>query len=107
MEQGSLMDRRLGSELLIPAASLSIFNTLSIVLLIPLYDRGLVPLLKRMGIRISNLARIGAPAWPECSACGFVRHSDPQGVATGCVLVLVCGVQGEQLQALQCLVSLS
>lgn len=59
VEQGELMDRYLGRGLQIPAASLSIFNTLSIVVLIPLYDRGLVPLLKRCGVRISELARIG------------------------------------------------
>ena len=61
VEQGSVMDRRMGDGWKIPAASLSLFNTLSIIVLIPLYDRGLVPLLRRMGIKISLLSRIGAP----------------------------------------------
>ena len=64
VEQGEVMDRRLGRGVQIPAASLAIFNTLSIVVLIPLYDRGLVPLLARCGVSISHLARIGAPPPP-------------------------------------------
>ena len=59
VEQGSVMDRRLGDGWKIPAASLSLFNTLSIIVLIPLYDRGLVPLLRRLGMKISLLSRIG------------------------------------------------
>lgn len=42
-----------------PAASLALFNTLSIILLIPIYDRGLVPLLRRFGTKLSLLSRIG------------------------------------------------
>ena len=83
MEQGSVMDRRMGDGWKIPAASLSLFNTLSIIVLIPLYDRGLVPLLRRLGIKISLLSRIGtarlAHAWrlhigalhAQCQPAGY------------------------------------
>ena len=73
VEQGAVMDRivvwRGHRELDIPAASLSVFNTLSIIVLIPIYDRGLVPLLRRLGCRISHLQRIGARMrlWWICS----------------------------------------
>ena len=43
----------------VPAASLALFNTLSIILLIPVYDRGLVPLLRRFGTKLTLLSRIG------------------------------------------------
>eukprot|EP00891_Asterochloris_glomerata_P003785 jgi/Astpho2/3785/Aster-04319 len=72
VEQGSQMDRRItfprfsifghyvrGGQLRIPAASLALFNTVSIIALIPLYDRGLVPLLSRFGKKLSLLQRIG------------------------------------------------
>ena len=45
----------------VPAASLALFNTLSIILLIPVYDRGLVPLLRHFGTKLTLLSRIGAP----------------------------------------------
>ena len=54
------MDRRVTTGFDIPAASLALFNTLSIIVLIPLYDRGLVPMLRRCGTRITLLQRIGA-----------------------------------------------
>lgn len=60
IEQGTQMDRRVTPGFDIPAASLALFNTLSIIVLIPLYDRGLVPLLRRFGSRVSLLQRIGA-----------------------------------------------
>ncbi|KAK9791573.1 hypothetical protein WJX73_008951 [Symbiochloris irregularis] len=63
VEQGAVMDRMVywkGHEKFdIPAASLAVFNTLSIIILIPIYDRGLVPLLRRLGCKISHLQRIG------------------------------------------------
>ncbi len=57
--QGALMNREVGgSGFTVPAASLALFNTLGIILLIPLYDR-LVVLLRRYGKKISLLQRIG------------------------------------------------
>lgn len=60
VEQGVVMDREtFGGGFTIPAASLAIFNTLGIILLIPLYDRGLVPLLRYFGLKLTHLQRIG------------------------------------------------
>jgi peptide/histidine transporter 3/4 len=61
--QGAGMDRRLalpgGRAFVVPAASLSVVNTLAIVALIPLYDRLLVPALRRAGRPMTHLRRIG------------------------------------------------
>ena len=58
--QGANMDRNMfGGKFVIPSASLSLFNTISIITLIPIYDRGVVPLLKKFGIKITHLQRIG------------------------------------------------
>ncbi|KAK9806330.1 hypothetical protein WJX72_010466 [[Myrmecia] bisecta] len=60
VEQGAAMDRDLpGGRFRIPAASLAIFNTVSIIVLIPIYDRGLVPLLRHFGKKLTQLQRIG------------------------------------------------
>lgn len=56
------MDRYIsigGRGFLIPAASMPLFDTGSILLLIPLYNNGLKPLLKHMNCDLSTLARIG------------------------------------------------
>ena len=59
--QGANMDRNMfGGRFVIPSASLSLFNTISIIALIPVYDRGVVPLLQKAGIKITHLQRIGA-----------------------------------------------
>ncbi|KAL4443298.1 hypothetical protein ABPG75_011035 [Micractinium tetrahymenae] len=61
--QGVLMDRSVplpgGRSFVIPAASLSMINTLAIVVLIPMYDKLLVPLLRKLGKPITLLQRIG------------------------------------------------
>lgn len=58
--QGANMDRSMfGGRFVIPSASLSLFNTISIIALIPIYDRGVVPLLQKFGIKITHLQRIG------------------------------------------------
>ncbi|KAL4423412.1 hypothetical protein ABPG77_009990 [Micractinium sp. CCAP 211/92] len=61
--QGVLMDRSVplpgGRRFVIPAASLSMINTLAIVMLIPMYDKLLVPLLRKLGRPITLLQRIG------------------------------------------------
>ena len=43
VEQGKMMDRSVGS-FTIPAASLSLFNHVSIIILVPIYDRIIVPI---------------------------------------------------------------
>lgn len=60
VEQGTQMDRHMfGGKIQIPAASLALFNTISIIALIPVYDRLLVPGLRYFGKKISLLQRIG------------------------------------------------
>ena len=60
VEQGTQMDRQMfGGRLQIPAASLALFNTISIIALIPVYDRILVPGLRYFNRQISLLQRIG------------------------------------------------
>ena len=44
----------------IPSASMSIFNVLSVILLIPVYDKLVEPLVRRCGHKITMLQRIGA-----------------------------------------------
>lgn len=82
------MDRRVTQNFSIPAASLALFNTLSIIVLIPLYDRGLVPLLRRVGKRITLLQRIGTDGvwvwvWSVGCVCGV-------GVGWMGVVVALC-----------------
>lgn len=62
--QGSKMDREIGlpfnlGSFYIPAASLTVINTFAIVALIPIYDRILVPVLRKIGRPITMLKRIG------------------------------------------------
>ena len=59
--QGASMNRVMfGGRFVIPSASLALFNTISIIVLIPIYDRIAVPLLRRAGCKLSHLQRIGA-----------------------------------------------
>ncbi|PSC75608.1 NRT1 PTR FAMILY -like [Micractinium conductrix] len=61
--QGVCMDRTIslpgGGTFVIPAASLSMINTLAIVVLIPMYDKLLAPALRKAGRPITLLQRIG------------------------------------------------
>ena len=45
--QGNTFDPHIGPYFKIPAASLSIFDTLSVIVWVPFYDRILVPLVRR------------------------------------------------------------
>ncbi|KAJ8560194.1 hypothetical protein K7X08_004252 [Anisodus acutangulus] len=61
-KQGATMDRSLGSNFVVPAASLQSFISLSIVVFIPIYDRILVPIARaitRKPSGITMLQRIG------------------------------------------------
>ncbi|KAI5071296.1 hypothetical protein GOP47_0013547 [Adiantum capillus-veneris] len=61
-KQGSTMDRKMGSNFEIPAASLQSITTIVIVTLLPIYDRAFVPIVSRLtGHRrgITMLQRIG------------------------------------------------
>lgn len=61
-KQGSTMDRKIGTHFEIPAASLQCFTSLSILLLVPVYDRIFVPIARRLTGNergITMLQRIG------------------------------------------------
>jgi peptide/histidine transporter 3/4 len=85
--QGSMMYRRIGS-FVVPAASLSMMDTLAIVGLIPVYEKLFAPMLTRMGYPVTTLKRIGwglvicstsmiAAAAVERRRLGAVRDAEP------------------------------
>ncbi|OAY66211.1 Protein NRT1/ PTR FAMILY 8.1 [Ananas comosus] len=60
--QGNTLDPHMGPHFKIPAASLSIFDTLSVIVWVPLYDRIIVPLARRITGRprgFTQLTRMG------------------------------------------------
>ena len=58
VQQGAQMDCRIG-DITIAQASLSSFDTIIIIILIPLFDKVLYPSLRARGFRVSNLQRTG------------------------------------------------
>ncbi|ESO87044.1 hypothetical protein LOTGIDRAFT_229242 [Lottia gigantea] len=56
--QAERMDVRVGGKP-IPAAMLNVFNTIIIIILIPLVDRGIYPLFQKCGKQITHLQRMG------------------------------------------------
>ncbi|XP_047312966.1 protein NRT1/ PTR FAMILY 8.2-like [Impatiens glandulifera] len=57
--QGELMDTRLGNtNFHIPAASLTIFDTISVIIWVPIYDRMIVPLTRRFTGHNSGLTQL-------------------------------------------------
>ena len=56
--QGERMDLHIGGSQ-VPVAMLNAFNTIAIMLLIPLLDRVIYPCLQRLGRPLSHLHRIG------------------------------------------------
>ncbi|RZS02341.1 hypothetical protein BHM03_00032385 [Ensete ventricosum] len=60
--QGNTMDRRMGPRFEIPSASLSIFDTISVIVWVPIYDRVVVPVARRFTGRergFTHLTRMG------------------------------------------------
>ncbi|XP_074592837.1 protein NRT1/ PTR FAMILY 8.1-like [Curcuma longa] len=60
--QGNTLDRRLGRRFQIPSASLSLFDTLSVIAWVPVYDRLVVPVARRFTGRergFTQLTRMG------------------------------------------------
>ncbi|KAG6527388.1 hypothetical protein ZIOFF_009487 [Zingiber officinale] len=60
--QGNTLDRRLGRGFQIPSASLSLFDTLSVIAWVPVYDRLVVPIARRFTGRergFTQLTRMG------------------------------------------------
>lgn len=58
VEQGSVMNINMGPHFQIPAASLSIFDTISVILWVPLYDRLLVPFVRRRTGRVRGFTQL-------------------------------------------------
>ena len=92
VEQGAQMDRQMfGGKLRIPAASLALFNTISIIALIPVYDRLLVPGLRYFNKQITLLQRIGElrcsrEAINECLRSCNVLLASPCSLVSCCKL---------------------
>ncbi|CAL8471217.1 g10759 [Coccomyxa elongata] len=59
VEQGLTMDLSMGPHLSITSASLSAFDTIAIIILIPFYDRILIPFLSRYNLQPTYLQRVG------------------------------------------------
>eukprot|EP01025_Chloroclados_australasicus_P021527 TRINITY_DN2264_c0_g1_i2.p1 TRINITY_DN2264_c0_g1~~TRINITY_DN2264_c0_g1_i2.p1 ORF type:complete len:591 (-),score=70.87 TRINITY_DN2264_c0_g1_i2:1663-3435(-) len=62
VEQGTQMDTNVnlfGLNIQVPAATMSMVDTIAIIILVPIYDNLFLPLLKRYGIAFSQLQRIG------------------------------------------------
>ena len=57
--QGSYMDLKITEKLSFPAASLSLLEIVSLLILIPLIDRVVYPGLLRIGVQLTPLRRIG------------------------------------------------
>jgi peptide/histidine transporter 3/4 len=72
--------------LVVPAASLSTFNTVAIIVLVPLYDKVFIPALRMCGVRMSMLQRIGwgqLIALLSMLAAAWVEHRRLALVAAG------------------------
>ena len=59
--QAERMDVRLGGGMHIPAAALNGFNTVGIIILIPIVDKAIYPFFERIGHPLTFLKRIGEP----------------------------------------------
>ena len=57
--QGSYMDLKITKNLSFPAASLSLLEIVSLLILIPFFDRVVYPGLLRIGVQFTPLRRIG------------------------------------------------
>jgi peptide/histidine transporter 3/4 len=69
-KQGSTMDRRIGG-LVVPPAALQSFISITYITLVPVYDRALVPLARRLTghpAGITTLQRVGAGMAVSCVA---------------------------------------
>jgi len=56
--QGTVMNLKLG-DFLLPVTSLNVFNTVTILILVPIFERGIYPLLRKNNIKFGMLKRIG------------------------------------------------
>eukprot|EP01026_Neomeris_dumetosa_P055140 TRINITY_DN49928_c0_g1_i10.p1 TRINITY_DN49928_c0_g1~~TRINITY_DN49928_c0_g1_i10.p1 ORF type:complete len:549 (-),score=54.66 TRINITY_DN49928_c0_g1_i10:308-1954(-) len=62
VEQGTQMNQNLnlfGLQMKVPSATMSMVDTIAIIILVPLYDNVFLPALRRCGITFNHLRRIG------------------------------------------------
>ena len=69
LTQGLVLNLVIGeSSFILPAAVLNLFDTIAILSLVPIFERGLYPLLEKLGLRFGVLKRIGAGLICACAA---------------------------------------
>ena len=76
MLQGSYMNLEVTSNFMFPAASLSLFEGATLLLLIPLMDKVVFRVLRRLGVEFTPLRRIGVGMLFACSSvalAGFIE----------------------------------
>lgn len=87
--QAQYMDRRVdvnGRALIIPAASMTVFDTIAIVVMIPIYDGIVQPLMKTLRCELSLLQRIGwgfVLAALAMVSAGIVERNRMRAIADG------------------------
>ena len=57
--QGCQMDIRINNNIKIPIATLGLFDVIPILILVPLFDRCLIPCLRKRGYKVTMLQRMG------------------------------------------------
>ena len=59
----------------LPAASLEVFDIVIVLVLAPLMEHGIYPLLERVGIKVTGPAahRCGLPVISSVNVCGWTR----------------------------------
>ena len=70
------MNLQVTSSFMLPVASLSLFEVATLLLLIPLMDRVIFPILARLGVEFTPLRRIGVGMLFACSSvalAGFIE----------------------------------
>ncbi|XP_073107893.1 protein NRT1/ PTR FAMILY 5.10-like [Elaeis guineensis] len=75
-KQGSTLDRRIGSNLAVPPAALQSFTSASIVAFIPIYDRVLMPIVRKFSGKpagLTMLQRIGTGMVISLILCGIAK----------------------------------
>ncbi|XP_051226401.1 protein NRT1/ PTR FAMILY 5.10-like isoform X1 [Lolium perenne] len=83
-KQGSTMDRRIGG-LVVPPAALQSFISITYITLVPVYDRALVPLVRRLTghpAGITTLQRIGAGMAMSCVAMAAAALVEAKRLST-------------------------
>ncbi len=101
--QGASMDRVMfGGGFVIPSASLALFNTISIIVLIPIYDRGVVPLLHRCGTKLSHLQRIGTRSSSSINQSARQAQLSSRKGLMGCLATIARSATNTTTRCFEC-----